>query len=294
VDGEAGDIDGDGDIDLIMGGLFWYENPGGLMDTPDRSWVSHLISDHSTHDIELADINGDGLLDIITRNQSEFNTKKGNTIHIWINLSGNRWEEIVLDCDHGEGLRVADLDGDRDIDVIATGFWFENVGADDWRRHQITKWHPSANLAIGDFNGDQLMDVLLTPSELAGQFHRLSWFEQPDELDGGWQEHVLVDSIECVIHGVQVADFNGDGSMDITYAEMHQGEDPDEVAVLMNQRNGDHWEKIVLSESGSHSIEVVDINMDGFPDVFGANWSGDYQPVELWLTDVSDRIDGEH
>ena len=27
VDGEAGDIDGDGDLDIVMGGLIWYENP---------------------------------------------------------------------------------------------------------------------------------------------------------------------------------------------------------------------------------------------------------------------------
>ena len=27
VDGEAGDVDGDGDLDIVMGGLIWYENP---------------------------------------------------------------------------------------------------------------------------------------------------------------------------------------------------------------------------------------------------------------------------
>ena len=28
VDGEAGDINDDGYLDLVLGGLFWYENPG--------------------------------------------------------------------------------------------------------------------------------------------------------------------------------------------------------------------------------------------------------------------------
>ena len=247
-----------------------------------------MIANHATHDVELADINEDGTLDVITRNQSEFGTKKGNTIHCWMNLGDNRWEEKILDCDHGEGLRVGDLDGDGDIDIVGTGFWFENMPDQDWVRHTIAKWHPSANLALGDFNKDQKMDVVLTPSELAGQFYKLSWFEQPDQIIGRWIEHVLIDSIECVIHGVQVEDFNLDGAIDIAYSEMHQGEDLDEVVILINQQDGKSWQKQVLSTRGSHSIEVVDVNADGLPDVFGANWSGDYQPIEIWLSALTD------
>ena len=74
VDGECGDIDGDGDLDVVMGGLFWYENPGGLDKNPNKIWTSHLVADHPTHDIELADLNGDNNLDIITRDQSDFGT----------------------------------------------------------------------------------------------------------------------------------------------------------------------------------------------------------------------------
>ncbi|NND06383.1 MAG: VCBS repeat-containing protein [Saprospiraceae bacterium] len=290
VDGESGDVDGDGDMDVVMGGLYWYENPGGLTDSPKQPWEAHLIANHPTHDVELADINTDGTLDVITRNQSEFGTKKGNTIHCWMNLGGDRWEEKILNCDHGEGLRVGDLDGDNEIDIVGTGFWFENMPDEDWARHTITKWHSSANLALGDFNGDQKMDVVLTPSELAGQFYKLSWFEQPDQIRGKWKEHVLVDSIECVIHGVQVADFNLDGVIDIAYSEMHQGEGLDEVVVMINQQEGRNWQKTVLSSKGSHSIEVVDINADGLPDVFGANWSGDYQPIEVWLSALIDPV----
>ena len=139
VDGEAGDIDGDGDIDIVMGGLFWYENPGGLQQVPDAPWNTHQIADHPTHDVELADINNDDRLDVVTRNQSDFGTLKGNTIHIWINLGDGKWEEKVLECDHGEGLNVIDLEGDGDADIIGTGFWFENLDGDDWKRHDITE-----------------------------------------------------------------------------------------------------------------------------------------------------------
>ncbi len=285
VDGETGDIDGDGDLDVVMGGLFWYENPGTLKDNPNALWKVHQISDHPTHDVELADIDGNGHLDVITRNQSDFGTMKGNTIHLWKNNGNDQWEEQILECDHGEGLQVIDLDGDIDEDVVAGGFWFENSGGGNWIKHHFTNWHASANLAVADFNNDRRMDIILTPSELKGQFYRISWFEQPiDPINDSWPEHALADSIDCVIHGVAAGDFNEDNAMDIAYSKMHQGLDPDEVVVLMNLGKGANWNKIVLSEKGSHSIEAADINGDGLPDIFGANWSGKYQPVELWLS----------
>ena len=286
VDGEAGDIDGDGDLDIVMGGLFWYENPGSHSATPGPVWEIHQIADHPTHDVELADINNDGTMDVVTRNQSDFGTFKGNTIHLWTNMGSDKWTEKILKCEHGEGLRVIDLDGDGDADVIGTGFWFDNSEADSWERHDIAEWHASANLAVADFNGDHRLDIVLTPSELKEQYYKISWFEQPEDIyNNEWTEHNLVDSIECVIHGVGVGDFNDDESMDIVYSEMHQGVDPDEVVVMINQGNGSYWEKLVISERGSHSIEIDDINGDGLPDIMGANWSGDYQPVELWLSD---------
>jgi len=87
-----------------------------------------------------------------------------------------------------------------------------------------------------------------------------------------------------VIHSVAVGDLNSDGSMDIVYAEMHQGDDPDEVVVMYNKEVGLAWEKQVISDKGSHGIQVADINNDDKPDIFGANWSSDYQPVELWIS----------
>ena len=90
VDGEAGDMDGDGDLDVVMGGLLWYENPrpGG---DPSREWKPHKIADHPTHDIELGDLDRDGRLDIVTRDQSEFGQKAGNKIYLWRQGQAGKW-----------------------------------------------------------------------------------------------------------------------------------------------------------------------------------------------------------
>jgi len=287
VDGEVADIDRDGDPDIVMGGLVWFENPGDLLQLPDQAWEMHEIEDHPTHDIEIADLDQDDLPDVISRDQSEFGAERGNTIHLWMNRGKDPWEEIILDCPHGEGIAVVDLDQDNDPDIVIGGIWYENKAADgqlNFTAHHFAKWHPNASVQVADINKDGRNDVVQTPSELAGNFYRISWFEAPPDLiEDDWMEHIIADSVECVIHSLALGDLDRDGSVDIAYAEMHQGKDPDEVAVLLNRQNGQSWKKQVISQQGSHGLRIEDINNDGLPDLFGANWSSDYQPVEAWI-----------
>jgi len=136
---------------------------------------------------------------------------------------------------------------------------------------------------VADINGDSRPDVVLSPSELKGQTYKMSWFEAPaDPKKENWPEHVIAEPIECVIHGLVTADIDGDGATDVVSSEMHQGADPDEVTVYLNRRDGASWKKQVISAKGSHYIRVADIGNDGDMDIVGANWSGDYQPIEMW------------
>jgi len=96
-----------------------------------------------------------------------------------------------------------------------------------------------------------------------------------------------------VIHGLVMADIDGDGLLDVVSSEMHQGADPDEVVVHINRQNGASWTRQVISVRGSHYIQVADVGADGDLDIMGANWSGDYQPIELWLNRTADRKAGD-
>ncbi|OHB75938.1 MAG: hypothetical protein A2Z25_17315 [Planctomycetes bacterium RBG_16_55_9] len=286
VDGELGDVDGDGDLDVVMGGLIWYENPRPGGNPAGGLWKAHKIADHPTHDLELGDLDGDGDLDVVTRDQSEFGHKAGNRIHLWRQDAGDKWTEKVIDCPHGESIALGDMDKDGDPDVVIGGVWYENtrdIVNGPWSGHRFGQWHPSATVQVADINGDGRPDVVLSPSELGGQFYKLSWFEAPsDPKKDHWKEHVLVEPIECVIHGLVTADINGDGMIDVVYSEMHQGADPDEVVVFLNRENGSAWTRQILSTKGSHFIRAADIGNDGDMDIIGANWSGPYQPIEIW------------
>jgi hypothetical protein len=222
----------------------------------------------------------------VTRNQSDFGHKLGNSIHIWYQKNDSIWEEDIINCSHGEGIRVIDLEDDGDADIVIGESWFENKGGKqkvEWERHGYAEWYKANCVDVADLNGDGYKDIILTPSELANKYYRISWFEAPKTLpDGRWVEHVLSDSTECVIHSLRVNDFNDDNLPDILYAEMHQGTDPDEVVLMMNRKHGKSWTKKIISTNGSHMLQLIDYDQDSDLDFFGANWSGPFQPVQLW------------
>jgi len=292
VDGEAGDMDGDGDLDIVMGGIVWYENPLSAADTITKKWTMHKIADHPTHDIELADLDKNGTLDIVTRNQSEFGHKAGNTIHVWLHESGGLWNEHIVNCPHGEGITLADIDDDEDCDIITGGIWYENtkdISKGIWPSHDFASFHKNATVMAADIDNDGDHDVVLTPSELKGQFSDISWHENPGKADSeNWREHKIDTNVECVYHSLDLADVNGDGYIDVLTAEMHQGEDPDEVSVYFNVLSGEKWNKQVVATKGSHYLRAVDVGNDGDIDIIGANHGGEYQVIELWENFLSD------
>ena len=181
-------------------------------------------------------------------------------------------------------------------DLVINEVWIENLGADTstWLQHSYTTtWiHEAAFVAIADIDGDDDLDIVLSPAEHAGDMYRIAWFEAPDDpTDPSWAEHVIDPNVEAVQHFVGTGDFDRDGDIDVVSSEMLQGDDPDEVKIYLNEN--DVWTKVVVSQTGSHSMRVVDIDLDGDMDFFGANFQSDQ--VDLWVNETPPaplRLDG--
>jgi hypothetical protein len=288
TDHEVADIDGDGRNDivsLLVTGLVWFRAP---------EWEMKWVDRQPLHDVEVADLNRDGRPDLVARGQSAFGGG-GSSVIVYLQADGGAWNRLELAVPAGEGLAVSDIDGDGWTDIVINSMWLRNPGGQgSWQSHRFTSswtW-PHAAIAVHDINGDGRLDIVLAPSELAGTDYRLSWFEAPEDRRQEWHEHIVEDRIETVHHALAVGDMDRDGRPDIVTATMHQGRAPHEVKVYLNGNQGRAWEKKRVATSGSHNLRLADLDGDGDLDIFGANWSGAHQPVEIWSNQVCSAEQG--
>ncbi len=279
TDAEVCDVNNDGIPDVVAivdMAIIWLSGP---------DWKINIIDSIIGHDVEVYDFDNDGLMDFISRNQGAFGSSGGHTLYFYRQQPLGTWtgyEKEILD---GEGLKMADINKDNKMDIVTNGYWFENTGdMSVWLEHKFTESWTWVNAAIdvADMNKDGLPDILHSPSELAGNYYHISWFEAPDDPASIWKEHIVADSVESVLHSMGTADFNSDGKTDIMVAEMQQGVDPDEVTIYYN-RGDKPWEKQVISIGGSHSMRIFDFDGDGDMDIFGANHAD--HVVKMWVNE---------
>lgn len=128
------DVNGDGLADVItssahLKGIWWHEQLGGPQGV---RFASHLIDDSwsQSHGLVLADINGDGVPDLVTGKRFWAHGPTGDVepdapaVLYWYELRRNgdqaTWTRHLIDDDSGVGtqFQVVDINGDGLLDVV--------------------------------------------------------------------------------------------------------------------------------------------------------------------------------
>lgn len=285
---QPADVDGDGDPDLVIGGLdlqlYWLENPSSRATSPFQSiWNRHDIGGVDSHDVFLDDLDSDGRLDVVA------------SCGVFIQGDGDSWRSVKGDvARNGHGTAIADVDSDGFADIVgvrgARIVWWRNpLGKDTsitrgWVRHDLAPGWKQAAIAAGDLDGDGRSDLVIAPAYADGGLH---WLERPRDK-GKWRRHTIDASATHVHSGsLSLADFDADGALDVMIAEQEQSSSG-RVMVYRNQGGARGWKPVVVSENGGHNPKVGILDGDRYPDILNANhgFYGAPNPLQAFMNPV--------
>lgn len=284
----AGDVNGDGISDLVVPDRFGIVSL--ITGAKSRSFPSMLpLFPNSAGIASAGDINKDGKVDLFVESNTTYLNQGNNTF----TLSGNP---------SGQGIQIADLDGDGFPDLVGTDgtniLVWKGTGDPNFTGSPIIAGpgNPAFQMLIADMDGDGLPDIVLPNLILFNQGH-LNFFAMPTnfgaenspfaigDVDGDGRLDVITGAFTLLNKGnrnftlvtstnlnvpsgaaMAVGDFNGDGKADVVF-----GGNSDGLVVYYGRGDGTFYEQSQLNvgpiSDFSQALAVVDVNGDGRPDI---------------------------
>ncbi len=239
-DVRAGDLDGDGDMDLAAvqfgyddGETRWLENKGNW------KFQSHILQSLSGPiNVEILDIDNDNDLDLITLVSQEW-----EEIYCFVNDGKGNFDPKLLygssNQDFGSsGIYMADADQDGDQDILYTNGdafdyippqgrpwhgvqWLENTGNLNFIYHRICNFTGAYSARPYDIDNDGDLDIFSVSGFNLwekGDAQSFIWLENNGKME--YKIHNIAQTPTHLLI-VELADFNNDGLMDMVTGGMH-------------------------------------------------------------------------
>ena len=274
----AGDVDGDGDLDLMSTSatddeLAWYENDGAA----NPSFTRRLISSAGgIRSVSAGDVDGDGDLDLLSATQFDDSIA-------WYENDGAAdpsFTRIAIStaANGASSVHAGDVDGDGDLDLISASFnddavsWYENDGAAEpsFTRIVITTAADGASsVHTGDVDGDGDLD-LMSASVLDGT---IAWYENDGGADPSFTRFIVTTMADGA-RSVYAGDLDGDGDLDL----MSASKNDDTIAWYENDGGADpSFTRVVITTTvdGAQAVHADDLDGDGDLDLISASFSDD-------------------
>lgn len=293
VEKTLADIDGDGDLDAVIGreystvaAIQWYENPS----SPTASWTPHDITatGQAYEDMLGADVDNDGDVDIIA---------SYNSTVVWFSNpripGGSTWTQNFIGNSAGENtMEFADLDNDGKKDLVTNTYVFFQNSPTSWT--PVAYYNHSPYLA--NYRGVALLDIghgrinIVTAGSPPNP--DITWYENPREntptgnaRTGTWIPHHIGAGYLCGpnnscpqpdVANYGTGDLNGDASMDVVSVQAEGDFAPPPGGMIWwqapsDRRNGT-WIKHTIDANfvSAHNVKLGDMNGDGKLDIVSA------------------------
>ncbi len=273
----AGDLNGDGNIDLVFandnaGNSVWFRNPGAGSSTFANSGQS--LDSAATSSVALADLDGDGDLDIV------FSNTGGSGNSVWLNNGSGVFAKTAqsLGTFDAQHVSVGDLDSDGDLDLVfankdrGADVWLNNGSAFFTKTAQTLGASKGSGTGLADIDGDGDLDLLITNDGDVSTIWR---------NNGGGTFTATGQVLPSgQTHDVAFADLDADGDLDFVIAGDQDGD-----SIWRNDGTGTFTKTAQTIGNGhSRGVAVGDMNGDGAIDVvFGDHVGAD----QIWQNNGS-------
>jgi len=280
-----GDLNGDRKLDIVAAEHDTYsvtvllgDGRGGFAPAPGSPMQAASGGRPHTHEIALADLSGDGKLDVLTTNAN------GNSISVLLGdgrggFAPAEGSPFATGRHPYDMLAVQDVNADGKMDVVVPLLAANKVGvlfgdgkgtltSPEDRRYRVGE--RPGYVAVGDVNNDQKPDILATHDDV-GMVDIL--------LGDGSGAFVPANNspvtLSTPVWGIAAADLNDDGNLDLVLGALGKH---GPVILLGDGKAGFAEARGVELKSGDspNYVAVGDLNRDGEPDIVSGNYdSGD-------------------